>query len=142
MPHRRLRDRINRDGLRTLGLPTAPQSPLEPPTAPKPRRTGQNARSAPPLSEKRFLAQVVGLAMLRGWRHYHTHRSEGSAAGFPDLVLVRRPRVVWAELKRDSGRLTRAQQDWLSDLAACGQEWYVWRPADWEEIVEVLSRDA
>lgn len=93
------------------------------------------------MSEKQFLQQVRDLARLFGWLEYHTWNSLHSTAGFPDLVLVRPPRVIFAELKAERGRLTLAQQAWLDALRQCeGVEVYLWRPADLEQIVRVLRR--
>ena len=57
------------------------------------------------LSEKEFQHQVCQLARLCGWRIYHVHFSQRSEPGFPDLVLVRE-RVVYAELKSETGEVT------------------------------------
>jgi hypothetical protein len=92
----------------------------------------------PKLTEARFMAQVVEYARLMGWRTYHTRRSEGSEAGFPDLVLVRRPRIVWAELKSERGKATPQQLVWLLELLECRQEVYLWRPEDWPRIERIL----
>lgn len=43
---------------------------------------------------------------------------QADGAGFPDLILVRRGRVVACELKADRGQLTDQQHDWLRALAA------------------------
>lgn len=92
------------------------------------------------ITEKQFQQQVIDLARLCGFRVYHTWLSIRSAAGFPDLVLARPPRLIFAELKSDRGALTPAQHDWLTALRCCaGVEVYVWRPADWEQIVAVLQ---
>lgn len=91
------------------------------------------------MAEKEFLAQAVQLARLCGWLCYHTLDSRGSAGGFPDLVLVKGRRVVWAELKSESGRLSPGQESWRDRLLAAGQEWYCWRPSDWPEIGRVLG---
>lgn len=108
------------------------------------RQTTTAGRTAPEglpeQSEADFQRQVLKLAALCGWRAYHTWTSIHSAAGFPDLVLVRQPRVLFVELKRDGRRPTAPQQLWLDDLEACGQEVYVWRPSDWQTITEVLAR--
>lgn len=89
------------------------------------------------------MATVIKTAELFGWRYYHTHRSDRSTAGFPDLVLVRsrhpRPRVLFVELKADRTKVTDAQRAWIADLRDCGQEAYVFRPRDWE-LVEKLLR--
>lgn len=90
------------------------------------------------MTEAHWQRQVVAYAELMKWRAYHTHDSRRSNPGFPDLVLVRRPRVVWVELKADRGRLTSDQRDWLDDLRACGQEVFVWRPNDWPIVEKVL----
>lgn len=94
-------------------------------------------------TEKDFQASVLELAHVKGWNTYHTYDSRRSAAGFPDLFLVRPPRIVVAELKSSRGRITPAQRAWLDLLARCsGVETYVWRPAGFDEIARVLSRRA
>ena len=91
------------------------------------------------MTEADHLEQVKAVAVTCGWRLYHTFDSRRSAAGFPDLVLVKPPRVVFAELKREKGKITVAQHMWFHDLDECpGVEVYIWRPSDWDEIVEVL----
>ncbi len=108
------------------------------------------AKGGPKVSEKDFLAAVTALAQARGWRVAHFRpgltRSgkwrtavQGDGKGFPDLVLVRRERLLWAELKADGGKLSPAQEDWLFALEVAGQDVWVWRPKDWQEIEEVLQ---
>lgn len=95
-----------------------------------------------PESEDGFLGWVRDLARRRPvadrWRTYHTLRSKGSEPGFPDLVLVRPPRLIFAELKSDRGRLSRAQREWRADLEACGVEAYTWRPSERSHIEAIL----
>jgi VRR-NUC domain len=106
------------------------------------------------MDERSFEKQVVELAHLFGYRvahfgaamnakgHYRTP-TRYDAKGFPDLVLVRsdmgdRPkRLVFAELKSDTGRLSKDQAAWIDDLAATAEA-YVWRPRDWDDIVDIL----
>jgi hypothetical protein len=96
----------------------------------------------PTLSEKAFSQTVTDLARLLGWACYRTWLSVRSPAGFPDLVLVRPPRLIFAELKSEKGRLTEAQRAWIELLAQVpAVETYVWRPSDWPTILAVLSRD-
>jgi hypothetical protein len=84
-----------------------------------------------------------GLAPMLGWRLcYHTLRSRGSKAGFPDRVLVRE-RIIYAELKREkrvATPITPEQREWLDALAKTGAEVYLWRPSDLDEIATVLSK--
>jgi hypothetical protein len=95
----------------------------------------------PPQPEASFQRQVLDLARLMGFRAYHTWNSLHSAAGFPDLVLVRRPRVIFVELKSERGKVGDDQWAWLDDLKRCpGVEVHLWRPSDWPEIEKVLSR--
>lgn len=86
-----------------------------------------------------FQHQVLRYAELTGWRAYHTYDSRRSAAGFPDLVLVRRPRVIFAELKGARTPIRDDQRDWLGALQDCGSvEVYCWRPRNWEAIERIL----
>lgn len=94
----------------------------------------------PAVAEKAFRQQVLELAQLYGWRCYWTWTSIHSPAGFPDLVLVRPPRLVIAELKTETGKLTAAQETWLVELAQTSVETAVWHPSDWEKIVTILAR--
>ena len=90
-------------------------------------------------TEKEFQTVVVQYARLLGYRVYHTHDSRRSEPGFPDLVLVREGRLLVAELKRQTGRTSPAQQEWLELLRSAGVDAYIWRPSDWDEITEVLK---
>ncbi len=93
------------------------------------------------ISEKHFQSQVLELARLSGWRCYHTFDSRRSVPGFPDLVLVRAPVVLFAELKSESGKLRPEQREWLELLSRCeGVEARLWRPGDWSEVEETLAR--
>lgn len=116
---------------------------IQPSTRPTPRRRdavlGGNERIVAAMTERDWQQTVVDYATARGWRHYHTHDSRRSPAGFPDLILVRPPRLVAVELKAQDGKLTRAQVDWLGLLQACPQvETHVWRPSDWPDVEETL----
>jgi len=52
-------------------------------------------------------------------------------AGFPDLVIVGRGGVIFAELKSAKGRLSHEQQEWIGDLHMASQRVVVWRPEHW-----------
>ena len=93
----------------------------------------------PAETEAGWLEVVVEWARRRGWLVYHTHDSRHSAAGYPDLTLARRGRLIFAELKTDRARKVRADQAvWLEALADTPAEVYIWRPADWDEVRELL----
>ena len=95
------------------------------------------------MTEAELTRAVRVLARMNGWLHYHTFDSRRSEAGFPDLVLVRKSRVVFAELKSVNGRVSKDQSLWLEALRRAGQEVYLWRPKHLldGEIIDVLTRD-
>ena len=90
--------------------------------------------------EEDLLQQVREIAKFSGFSTYHTRDSRRSDPGWPDLVLVRPPRIIFAELKSERGRLTPAQQEWIERLKRCGLEVHVWRPSQLHIIAAVLSR--
>lgn len=92
-------------------------------------------------SECDFMGTVREAATVTGWLVFHAFDSRRSPSGFPDLVLVR-DRVVFAELKGATTRITRDQQHWLDALDAAGGEVYLWRPDEWDEIERVLGKRA
>lgn len=93
----------------------------------------------PELTEAQFQTWVISVARWNGWLVHHTRPAQvGSRwmtaiegdAGFPDLVLAHPTRgVIFAELKRQTGRLSKPQEAWNTRLQA-GAECYVWRPSD------------
>ena len=86
------------------------------------------------------MTQVIALAKLKGWKTFHPHFSRFSTAGFPDLLMVKRPRIIVCELKRETrSKVEQAQLDWLAEFRACGIPAYLWRPSMWSEIEAVLS---
>lgn len=98
-----------------------------------------NAPSPHTVTEEEFRVSVKELAASLGWLTYHTNNSRKSDPGFPDVVFVRE-RVFYAELKSQSGKKpTPDQRKWAKALKDAGAEYYLWRPADWEEAVRVLS---
>jgi hypothetical protein len=91
------------------------------------------------VTERDLTGYVRDLARTFGWRRYHTWLAKHSPAGFPDECLLRPPRLVFAELKAERGRLKPDQEAWLDELRQVpGVDAYVWRPADMDEIATVL----
>lgn len=103
-----------------------------------------------PADEHGFQTCVIDVAHLAGWRvaHFRAGRTAdgwrtpvtADGAGWPDLVCVRGDRIIFAELKSDTGKLSARQRQWLDVLQLIpGCEVYVWRPGDWAELVQVLT---
>lgn len=100
------------------------------------------ARDPTLLSEAEWSGLVADIARVAGFElRYHTFRSKRSPSGFPDWVLVstRQQRIVYAELKTETGRVSAEQQRWIDGLTACGAEAYVWRPSDFDQVAETLT---
>jgi hypothetical protein len=54
-------------------------------------------------------------------------------------VAVRGERLLFCELKAETGAVRPEQRDWLESLEAAGQEVHLWRPRDWDAITETLK---
>ena len=100
------------------------------------------------ITEAQWQRTVIDIASACGWVYYHPpragFRSNGTVrhvpAGFPDLVLARDTRLIFAELKRETGKTTEAQDAWLAALARTSSETYIWRPSDLDEVRATLGR--
>ena len=92
------------------------------------------------MLEKDWQSQVKELAAKLGYkRAYHTFDSRRSDSGFPDLVLVR-DRVIYLELKREKGKLSDSQIEWLTALINARAEVYIARPRHLQLLAQVLGR--
>jgi len=106
------------------------------------------------MSENVFLGNVIKAARLMGWHVAHfrpgmTRRGrwvtpvQGDGAGWPDVVLIhqKKRRLIVAELKTETGKLTDKQQRWLElwRLIPCA-EVFVLRPSMFDEFWEELKR--
>lgn len=103
-------------------------------------------------TEAQFQSAVQQLASLRGFSwmhirpglnergHWRTPISGRLGTGWPDLVMVKGQRMIFAELKAQKGKVTGLQSEVLGVLTAvpCA-EVYVWRPSDWDLILETLQ---
>jgi len=103
-----------------------------------------------PLTEAQFQKQVTDLAERLGWSWLHIERmgneqgrwrtptSGPLGKGWPDLVLIRGRSLIWAELKAQGKYLTEDQMRVRMPLEALAP-YYVWRPSDFNQVLEVLS---
>ena len=91
------------------------------------------------MTESKFQASVMKIAEDSGWLLFHDYDSRRGNAGFPDLVMTRDGRTIFAELKSQKGRIRSEQKRWLAELERTpGIEVYLWRPSDLDQIVEKL----
>ena len=92
------------------------------------------------VTESELQHMIQDLLDLYKWKWHHTSDSRRSTAGLPDIVAIRPPRVLFAELKRETGRTSKTQEEWLEALGRSpGVETYLWRPSDMDEIVRTLK---
>jgi hypothetical protein len=115
-------------------------------------RTRVKEVKPPEISEAAFTAQLLELCHTLGWYmvHFRAARTsrgwrtpiQGDGIGYPDTCLFSpsQKRIVWAELKRDSCKPTPEQLAWGEVIKATGHEWYLWKPKDFDSIVEILRR--
>ena len=93
------------------------------------------------MTEAELQAAIVDVAELAGWLVFHDHDSRRNPAGLPDLICVKPPRVVFIELKSDTGRVRPEQRTWLDALAECDTlASALVRPDDLPTVIEYLTR--
>lgn len=106
------------------------------------------------MTERELSKKIVRLARKHGWKVAHFHAAmtargawatpvAADGKGFPDLILVRPPRLIAAELKVRYNVITDDQKDWLNLFEKIpGVEVYVWRDRiEWEngDVEEILK---
>lgn len=91
------------------------------------------------LSEASFMGAVIDFARWRKWWVFHDQDARRNPAGLPDLLMIRRERLLVAELKRIGGRLRPAQRECLDAFRETAAEVFLWTPSDWPEIERVLA---
>lgn len=106
-------------------------------------------------NEAQFLGAVEELADQTGWWWLHIDPAINDrgywrtpirgplGAGWPDLVLLHpvKRRLIFAELKSAKGKVSPRQEEVLGILGEYGYaEVYIWKPDQWEEIVQCLAR--
>ena len=98
------------------------------------------------MSEAELQTLIIAMAEALGYEVVHIRDSRGQrAVGLPDLLLMRAPTLIFAELKREKGRLMAKQAWFLAQLRECGVRVYLWRPSDWmdgtvQRIIEEGAR--
>lgn len=92
------------------------------------------------MTEKEWQKRVLRYAVWGKWEWQHTFDSRFGPRGFPDLILIRPPELIAAELKTDRGSLSEAQVWWLEALHDCGIEQHVWKPRDEQLVKDRLLR--
>lgn len=103
------------------------------------------------ISEKTYQKQITDLATMYGWSWRHIQDSrmtnkhgqqfgDKDAAGLPDLLILRPPEMIVVEVKKELGKTTPLQDEWLALFDACGIDAFVSRPSNFDEIQARLTR--
>ena len=109
------------------------------------------------MSETELTDAVIEMAGWTGWLRHHDRPAQNRRGdwathiqgdvGFTDLVLARDGRVLFAELKSETGKFTDEQFAWgmaiKSDRPDATHEYHEWRPSEWLDgtIEKVLKRE-
>ena len=98
------------------------------------------------MSEDQLLTGVTDALTAHGWRWTHHRRSDKALTmgdrGIPDIVAARGGRLLFLELKTDSGVLSPDQLAWLAEFPL-NSYWFtalVVRPADYDRLVNDVLR--
>jgi hypothetical protein len=100
--------------------------------------------------EASFQTTVLALLQLHGWRVAHFRKARtgkggwitpvaADGKGFPDLLAIKGEHIIVAELKVPPNGLTKEQEDWLSAFGNTAVPWFLWTPADWDDITAVVQ---
>lgn len=78
--------------------------------------------------------KICKLARDNGWITYKF--SACNEKGVPDRIFIKEGRIIWTEIKRADGIVSRMQEYQLARMNNMGCEVFVWRSV--EEAKEVL----
>ena len=78
--------------------------------------------------------EILGRAEFHGW-----HVRLFGADWGPDLLLIRRPRLVWIFAEPERGRLSAARRASLEELRDCRQVAVVFRPTTIPQLERLLA---
>lgn len=93
------------------------------------------------MTEAELQDTVITAAEFHGWQVFHDRDSRTNRPGFPDLVLVRPPTVLFVELKSEKGRVRPEQQTWLDALEQCSDVASgLVRPSQLDALLRTLAR--
>jgi hypothetical protein len=111
------------------------------------RCSGSVSRGPGEVTESEWQKQVLKSAHTLGWQSMHIgrtgkHQAVGAkgtmGTGWPDLVLVKGGRIIFAELKSATGGINAEQRTVLMALQNVG-EVHIWRPQDFGQVLDTLA---
>jgi VRR-NUC domain len=103
------------------------------------------------VKEKSLQKDVEEALDVHGWWWMHVPSNvivcpkcrwkifRGIAKGFPDILAIRPPHILWIELKTETGQLRPDQRRVGKMLQDCGQTWIHARPRDREQLLAMIA---
>jgi len=82
-------------------------------------------------------AKERGYPCLSFWKSKRLKRLPGYRAGWPDITLALKGKVLFFELKSASGPLRAKQRELSMQLLALGHEWYQCR--SYKQFLEIMK---
>ena len=105
------------------------------------------------VSETEMQGSLITIGRTFDWLAYATFRSFRSEPGFPDIVFVKSPSVLFVEVKTEKGKLRKGrmnkagsrwlpgQDDWGNALSDCpGVEYHLVRPTTYDDFIVRLMQ--
>jgi len=89
------------------------------------------------ISENDIKRQVKNYLDIKGYFHFHILQGLGAFRGIPDMIAIRKGRVIFLEIKKPGGKLSEHQQRFKETMERVGGEYYVVRSL--EEIIKILE---
>lgn len=95
------------------------------------------------VSERDLAATIIEAAEALGWKVYAVldtrTPAKRTSKGWPDLAMIKGPKMIMAELKSQEGVVSADQQGWLDALKRVRRlRVALWRPSDMASIMELL----
>ena len=96
------------------------------------------------VTERQFYKTVDDTLRAYGWAFDHVvdtyPHAKRTSQGFPDYQCFRDGRIVYLEIKSETGKLSHEQEWWGNFLKGFKRvEYYLIRPSDYEKLKEILE---
>ena len=89
------------------------------------------------ITENDIKRQVKNYLDVKGFFHFHILQGLGAFRGIPDMIAVRKGRVIFLEIKKPGGKLSEHQQRFKETIRGAGGEYHVVRSL--EDIMKILE---
>ena len=92
------------------------------------------------VTEAELQSQALKLMRDMGWKEFHDRVAWKSDPGWLDVTAVHvgMRRTVFIEFKKETGKVSPKQQEWIDAHRAAGNEVMVVRPSDWAVFVRFV----